>query len=79
MTPVLSLGEAPTHPHNRARATFVDVGGMVEPAPAPRFSRTPPPTPSPPPGPGIHAPGMLLRWGLTQPEIDALTHDRVID
>ena len=79
VTPVLSLGEAPAHPHNRERATFVDVGGTVEPAPAPRFSRTPPPTPSPPPGPGVHAPEMLLHWGLTQTEIDALAQDRVID
>lgn len=41
--PVLSLNEAPQHPHNRARGTFVDEGGMVQPAPAPRFSATPAP------------------------------------
>ena len=40
--PVLSLGEAPAHPHNRARETFVEVDGVVQPAPAPRFSRTVP-------------------------------------
>jgi alpha-methylacyl-CoA racemase len=39
--PVLSLTEAPHHPHNRARDTFVEVGGVVQPAPAPRFSDTP--------------------------------------
>jgi alpha-methylacyl-CoA racemase len=39
VTPVLGLAEAPAHPHNRARGTFVDVGGVVQPAPAPRFSR----------------------------------------
>ncbi|HUN32149.1 MAG TPA: CaiB/BaiF CoA-transferase family protein [Trebonia sp.] len=39
--PVLTLGEAPHHPHNRARATFVEVDGIMQPAPAPRFSRTP--------------------------------------
>jgi alpha-methylacyl-CoA racemase len=39
--PVLSLDEAPEHPHNRARGTFVRVGDSVRPAPAPRFSRTP--------------------------------------
>ncbi|MGC6419273.1 MAG: CaiB/BaiF CoA transferase family protein [Bradymonadia bacterium] len=39
--PVLSLTEAPHHPHNRARGTFVEVDGVVQPAPAPRFSKTP--------------------------------------
>jgi alpha-methylacyl-CoA racemase len=79
VTPVLSLGDAPNHPHNRARATFLEVGGIVEPAPAPRFSRTPPPTPSPSPGPGVHATDVLLRWGLDQAEIDLLVDDGVID
>ena len=41
--PVLSLREAPQHPHNVARGTFVEDGGMVQPAPAPRFSATPAP------------------------------------
>jgi alpha-methylacyl-CoA racemase len=44
--PVLSLAEAPDHPHNAARGTFVEDGGMVMPAPAPRFSATPAPRPS---------------------------------
>ena len=44
--PVLSLTEAPRHPHNAARATFIDVGGIVQPAPAPRFSETPASMPS---------------------------------
>src|SRR5690606_38417032 len=39
--PVLEPGEAPDHPHNRERGTFVEVGGVMQPAPAPRFSRTP--------------------------------------
>jgi alpha-methylacyl-CoA racemase len=79
VTPVLSLGEAPAHPHNRERSTFVEVGGIVEPAPAPRFSRTPPGTPSPSPDPGAHAIEELLRWGFTPPEIDLLVGDGVID
>ncbi|MGD0379553.1 MAG: CaiB/BaiF CoA-transferase family protein [Acidimicrobiales bacterium] len=79
VTPVLSLGEAPTHPHNRARATFVDVGGTVEPAPAPRFSRTPPRHPSPPPGPGVHATQELVRWGLAPDQIDLLVEEGVVD
>ena len=43
--PVLDWDEAPTHPHNVARGTFIDVAGVVQPAPAPRFSRTPPAVP----------------------------------
>ena len=42
----MSLIEAPQHPHNAARATFVEQDGMVMPAPAPRFSGTPAPLPS---------------------------------
>ena len=79
VTPVLSLGEAPLHAHNRERATFVEVGEVVEPAPAPRFSRTPPPPPSPSPGPGVHATEALLHWGLTQPDIDVLVRGGVVD
>src|SRR5215211_743357 len=54
VAPVLGLGEAPAHRHNRARGTFVDVGGVVQPAPAPRFSRTPPGPPQPPARAGEH-------------------------
>jgi alpha-methylacyl-CoA racemase len=79
VTPVLTLREAPSHPHNRARATFVEVGGVVEPAPAPRFGRTPAPPPHPPPGPGVHATETLVRWGLTQTEIDLLVDAGVVD
>jgi alpha-methylacyl-CoA racemase len=79
VTPVLSLGDAPFHPHNRERATFVEVGDVMEPAPAPRFSRTPAPAPSPSPGAGVHATESLLRWGLTESEINVLVDDGVID
>ena len=41
--PVLSLSEAPSHPHNAARSTFIEIDGVVQPAPAPRFSETPAP------------------------------------
>jgi alpha-methylacyl-CoA racemase len=47
VTPVLSPAEAPAHPHNRARGTFVQVGGETQPAPAPRFARTPAAAPRP--------------------------------
>src|SRR5690606_4509868 len=43
--PVLSMAEAPEHPHMKARGTFIEVDGVVQPAPAPRFSRTVPDTP----------------------------------
>ncbi|HEV7394636.1 MAG TPA: CoA transferase, partial [Burkholderiales bacterium] len=42
VAPVLSMLEAPNHPHLRSRETFVSIDGIVQPAPAPRFSRTPP-------------------------------------
>ena len=46
-SPVLDLDEAPRHPHLRERATYVEIDGVVQPAPAPRFSRSVPPTPQP--------------------------------
>ena len=49
VTPVLSMTEAPGHEHLAARSTFVELGGGVQPAPAPRFSRTAPVAPPPPP------------------------------
>jgi alpha-methylacyl-CoA racemase len=79
VTPVLSLGEAPSHPHNRARGTFVEVGGLLEPAPAPRFSRTPAPAPSPRPEPGDHRTEDLKRWGFNESEITALLDGQVVD
>ena len=48
LTPVLSPWEAAEHPHNAARGTFVEIGGVVQPAPAPRFGRTPADTPEAP-------------------------------
>jgi alpha-methylacyl-CoA racemase len=50
--PVLSMDEAPDHPHNRARNAFVDVDGVRQPAPAPRFTGTPLAAPTPPEPPG---------------------------
>jgi alpha-methylacyl-CoA racemase len=46
VSPVLSLTEAPAHPHNQARNAFISVDGVTQPAPAPRFARTPPATPA---------------------------------
>jgi len=71
--PVLSMSEAPTHPHHRARGTFVEVEGVVQPAPAPRFSRTPGKIQRPPPSPGEHGNQVLADWGFSSDEIDSLS------
>ncbi len=61
--PVLSLEEAPQHPHNVARQTFVQVGGQTQPAPAPRFAATPSDIPSPPKSPGADSDALLSELG----------------
>lgn len=70
--PVLSLEEAPKHPHNVARQTFVEVDGVVQPAPAPRFSATPGAVAGPPPAIGAHNRSALQAWGFTAAELSAL-------
>jgi alpha-methylacyl-CoA racemase len=70
--PVLSLGEAPGHPHNVARHSFVTVDGVVQPAPAPRFSATPPVLPASPSLPGGDTTAVLGELGLSDTEIDRL-------
>jgi alpha-methylacyl-CoA racemase len=72
VTPVLSLDEAPKHPHNRSRKAFVDVAGLQQPAPAPRLSRTPSTIQSPAPYPGQHTREALVDWGFPEEEIDGL-------
>jgi alpha-methylacyl-CoA racemase len=72
IAPVLSLAEAPRHPHLRARGTFVEVDGVVQPAPAPRFSRTPGGIQGPPAEPGQHTDDVLRDWGLAAHEIETL-------
>lgn len=62
--PVLDIDEAPLHPHNRARDAFVEVGGQVQPAPAPRFSRTPGAIQGPPPALGEGGEAALREWGV---------------
>jgi alpha-methylacyl-CoA racemase len=64
VTPVLSLAEAADHPHNRARNAFIDVGGVQQNAPAPRFSRTPASEPLPPREAGADTAGVLADWGI---------------
>ncbi|HME41380.1 MAG TPA: CaiB/BaiF CoA-transferase family protein [Steroidobacteraceae bacterium] len=64
VTPVLTLQEAAAHPHNRARNVFVDVDGVEQNAPAPRFSRTAPAHPRPPPTTGSDRERVLADWGV---------------
>jgi alpha-methylacyl-CoA racemase len=70
--PVLTMTEAAAHPHNAARATFVEHAGRVQPAPAPRFSRTPGGLDRPGAHPGTHTRQVLAERGLAPARIDAL-------
>jgi alpha-methylacyl-CoA racemase len=70
--PVLSFAEAPAHDHNRTRKTFVEVDGVTQPAPAPRFSRTPATIQGPPPEIGVHTRLVLSQWGIPQERINSL-------
>ena len=70
--PVLSMEEAPKHPHNRHRGTFVEVEGVVQPGPAPRFSRTPGKVQRPPASPGEHSEEALRDWGFSSVELEKL-------
>ena len=63
-SPVLSLTEAPRHPQNESRRTFMEIDGVMQPAPAPRFSRTAPPTPSRPSLPGDETLAVLAELGI---------------
>jgi alpha-methylacyl-CoA racemase len=68
VAPVLSLTEAPDHNHLASRGTFIDVGGVRQPAPAPRFSRTPSGPPTAPEEPGAHTRDVLQDWGIDNVE-----------
>jgi alpha-methylacyl-CoA racemase len=70
--PVLDLDEAPAHPHLVARRSFETFEGVLQPAPAPRFSRTPGALRRPPPRAGQHGGEVLLEWGVPPGEVQAL-------
>jgi alpha-methylacyl-CoA racemase len=74
--PVLDMDEAPAHPHNRARQTFAKIDDVIQPNPAPRFSRTPTGIKGPPPTPGEQTDDVLIDWGFSEAEI---AHLRAID
>ncbi|HVT70680.1 MAG TPA: CaiB/BaiF CoA-transferase family protein [Trebonia sp.] len=64
VTPVLSFGEVPAHPHVAARGTLIEIDGVRQAAPAPRFSRTAPGVPAGPPVPGADTEAVLRDWGI---------------
>jgi alpha-methylacyl-CoA racemase len=66
------MNEAPRHPHNAARQTFVEVAGVIQPAPAPRFSATPGAVAGPPPAVGAHNAQALGDWGFSAADVAAL-------
>lgn len=72
VAPVLDWDEAPRHHHNRARGTFVQVDGVTQPAPAPRFSRTPAPQPS---TAAADTRDVLAAWGVPESVLDRLPDD----
>ena len=76
--PILSLTDAPHHPHNVERGTFVDRDGVMQPAPAPRFSRTPSAIQRSPSADGADTDDVLQRWGFSAEAIGTLRNGRVI-
>lgn len=76
--PVLSMSEAPEHPHNKQRNTFIKNNGLLQPAPSPRFSRTAPEIKNPPPTPGQDTESVLADFGFSVGEIDSLKSSEII-
>lgn len=76
--PVLTMSEATKHPHNVARNTFINIAGVTQPAPAPRFSRTSPATPTAPAHAGQHSRAVLADWGFASERIDLLIGSGVV-
>ena len=70
IAPVLELDEVANDPHNAARNTFVEIDGVLQPAPAPRFTRTPNPTPTPPRKANMVDPAVALRPWLEPKELE---------
>ena len=73
VAPVLTMAEAPSHPHNLARNTFFERDGVAQPAPAPRFSATPSEARTPAPLRGEHTKSFLHEAGFSEAEIAELT------
>jgi alpha-methylacyl-CoA racemase len=78
LAPVLSMAEAALHPHNTARSTFVEIDGVVQPAPAPRFARMTTSVPQPALWPGEEGEAALADWHMPSDRVEALRRDGVI-
>jgi alpha-methylacyl-CoA racemase len=76
--PVLSIFEAPEHPHNKARNSFLEIDGVMQQAPAPRFSRTPPEISHGARIPGQDTNSVLSDFGFSAAEIDTLSNKGII-
>ena len=72
VAPVLDLGEAPVHPHNISRRTFIDLDGVFQPAPAPRYSQTPLDRPDPPRREGVDGAAILSELGYDADDISRI-------
>ncbi|MEL6871139.1 MAG: CaiB/BaiF CoA-transferase family protein [Pseudomonadota bacterium] len=78
VAPVLNVDDAPAHPHNQARKTYVDIAGVTQPAPAPRFSRSACSQPAAPHAEAADSDAVLAEFGYSADEIAALRHDAVL-
>ena len=78
VSPVLTPEEAADHPHNAARGVFVVQDNLLQPAPGPRFSRTPGAIQGPPPRPGEHSAEVLADWGFDETDVTDLQAAGVI-
>ena len=72
------MTEAPEHPHMKARGAFVDVDGVIQPAPAPRFSRTAAEIKCPPPQSGADTSAALKDWGIPEKDVSELLAKGVV-
>jgi alpha-methylacyl-CoA racemase len=75
---VLTVAEAPGHPHNQARGAFLPLDGVMQPGPSPRFSRTPAEAPTPPDIPGGSSRAILAGWGFPEDRIAALERSGIV-
>jgi alpha-methylacyl-CoA racemase len=76
--PVLTMAEARRHPHNRARNMFVEVAGVEQPGPAPRFSRTPATVQRPASKPAADTDAVLADWGFSREDVARLRDEKAI-
>ena len=78
ISPVLAMSEVADDRHNSERGTFIEIGGVLQPGPAPRFEKTPAAVPTPPVWPGQHGREALVSWGIEEATIAALYEEGVL-